>query len=357
MTSKPYFYNRNRRSMQFRGTQCLNCGHPLDRSDIYCPHCSQLNSTKQLSFRDYFAEFLSSILVYDSKIRHTLRDLFRPGLITSNYVKGQRSQYANPFRFFLSVSIIFYLINSLVSTGTSNVDINISDTNGVSDTNSLSKPPAVLISLTKGDTVFAKNIGITHYLSDDALDKLPFFEEKLQRASLYLEYHYKYPEAAPPVALKRLKHANTTKNRWFYSKMIRFKKILQNPQEFSSFLYSKIPFFLFFFTPVFALVFKALYAGKGYSYMEHMIFIFHVFSFIYLIKLLIAFCGIFIETEILDGILIFIVAPVYLYKALRRFYKQRKGKTLLKLALIIFVFFISLNISVLLFIAGSAAVY
>ena len=105
----------SRKSFNHRGTKCLNCGHPLDRSDIYCPHCSQLNSTKHLSFTDFFSEFLSSILVYDSRLRSTLKDLlFRPGVMSQNYIKGQRLKYANPFRFFLSVSIIFFLMKGVL---------------------------------------------------------------------------------------------------------------------------------------------------------------------------------------------------------------------------------------------------
>lgn len=357
MREDAHFYKKNRRSMQYRGTECLNCGHPLDRSDIYCPYCSQLNSRKQLSFKDYLAEFLGSILVYDSRLRHTLRDLFKPGLITKNYVKGQHLKYANPFRFFLSVSIIFYLFKSIVGTTSPNVNIEISDTDQISDSISLKKPPPILISHTKGDTTFAKTIGITHYLSEEKLEELPFVKEKLERASLYLEYHYMNPDTPPLLALKQLKHTNSTKNRWIYYRMVSFKKILQNPQDFYSYLSSKIPFFLFFFTPLFALIFWILYSGKGYSYMEHMIFIFHIFSFVFLIKLFITFCSLFINTEILDGILTILVIPMYFYLAMRRFYQQKRWITVIKTISILFVFSISFFISILLFIAGSAAIY
>src|SRR5690554_1400176 len=109
---------RSRKSRRYRGTECLNCSHPLDRSDVYCPYCSQLNSNKQLSVRDFLAEFLGSVLVYDSRLRHTLRELlFHPGQITRNYVAGQRLKYANPFRFFLSVSIIYFLIKGFFGAG------------------------------------------------------------------------------------------------------------------------------------------------------------------------------------------------------------------------------------------------
>ena len=96
--------------------KCLNCGHPLELTDKYCSNCSQLNSTKQLSINDFFQEFMSSIFTYDSRLRYTIKDLLlKPGTITRNYVNGQRLKYANPFRFFLSVSIIYFILQGFSS--------------------------------------------------------------------------------------------------------------------------------------------------------------------------------------------------------------------------------------------------
>src|SRR5699024_1081454 len=107
--------SKSRKLIQYRGTECLNCGHPLDRSDRFCPYCYQENSNKQLSAKDYLREFIGSILVYDSRLRYTIREIFlKPGLISKNYISGQRMKYANPFRFFLSVSIIYFLLRGIL---------------------------------------------------------------------------------------------------------------------------------------------------------------------------------------------------------------------------------------------------
>ena len=108
--------SNSRKAAKYRGVECLNCGHPLDLSDKYCPYCSQLNSTKQLSFTDFFAEFINSVVSYDSRLRYTVKDLlFKPGTITRNYINGQRLKYANPFRFYLSVSIIYFILQSFIT--------------------------------------------------------------------------------------------------------------------------------------------------------------------------------------------------------------------------------------------------
>ena len=102
--------------INYRGTTCLNCEHPLELSDRYCPYCGQINSVQKLSLGTYFNEFVGSVLNYDSRFRYTIKDLlFKPGTITHDYVNGKRLKYANPFRFFLSISIIFFLLSSLIN--------------------------------------------------------------------------------------------------------------------------------------------------------------------------------------------------------------------------------------------------
>ena len=53
MENKPTVNTKGRYQLQFRGVECLNCGHPLDLSDKYCPNCSQANSVKKLTLRDF----------------------------------------------------------------------------------------------------------------------------------------------------------------------------------------------------------------------------------------------------------------------------------------------------------------
>lgn len=111
MGKKGGLITKGRYALQFRGVKCLNCGHPLDISDKYCPNCSQANSTKKLTLKDFFDEFFSSLLNYDSKLLKTLYALLiHPGSITKDYINGKRISYTNPFRFLLSLAFIYFLL-------------------------------------------------------------------------------------------------------------------------------------------------------------------------------------------------------------------------------------------------------
>ena len=124
-----------------------------------------------------------------------------------------------------------------------------------------------------------------------------------------------------------------------------------------NYVISKIPFFLFFFTPFFALSFWLIYARKKYTYMEHMIFIFHIFSFIFLAMLLFIVPDLIIGSQFLLACLFIFIGPIYFYKALRNFYEQNRALTLIKFVFLNTVFVIGLTFATMIFVAASAAVY
>lgn len=355
--------SRNRKSIRHRGTECLNCKHPLDKSDVYCPYCSQINSKKQLSVIDFISEFVGSILVYDSRLRHTLRDLlFHPGRITKNYTEGQRLKYANPFRFFLSVSIIYFILKGLISfTDETEQEavykISTSKSQIETDQKPSTFPPDIFISSLKGDSLLAKKLDIPNYYSEDFLNSLPYIENQVERSSMYLGYHYRYPSASPAGALGKLQHINSFKNRWIYARMIALKKIYDDTDAFTEYLNNKIPFFLFFFTPFFAIFFWLVYSKKRYTYMEHMIFIFHIFSFAFLLKLLISIPEIIFRSSILNWPIIFLITLIYFYFALKRFYEQSRMHTFIKFVFLSFTFNTGFIIALILFVTGSVALY
>lgn len=384
---------KGRKATVYRGAECLNCKHPLDLSDVYCSYCGQLNTTKSLKLNDFFGEFLGSIITYDSKFRHTIKDLlFRPGVITRNYVKGQRFKYANPFRFFLSVSIIYFIIQGLITTitGESNFFSDDSNNNGANlevvptgdngnifaVNDSIKLDSITRVNAARLDSILDEKLpnqsqidGIIRkaitkdtvpsydYISEVHLDTLNWSIRTVQRFVLYYNF-YKTTEIEDPVtALDSLKHNNTRFNRWAYQKNEAFEQIRKNPTDFLTYLLEKTPFFVFFFTPFYALFFWLIYSKKKYTYMEHMIFIFHIFSFIFLAMLILILPDTLFGTDAFVGILFVLIGPFYFYKAMRNFYKQSRIITILKLLFLNFVFFISANIAAIIFFAITAAMY
>ena len=88
-----------------------------------------------------------------------------------------------------------------------------------------------------------------------------------------------------------------------------------------------------------------------------MVFIFHIFSFIFLALLILIIPNSLIEDSVLNSILFVLVGPFYFYKALRNFYKQGRLVTILKFVFLNIVFVFSATSAALLFFSISAAIY
>lgn len=385
-SNKPVISN-SRKAEKYRGAKCLNCGSPMELSDRYCSYCSQLNTSKQLNLSDFFGEFISSVLTYDSRLRYTIRDLlFRPGIISKNFVKGQRLKYANPFRFFLSVSIIYFLLNSLIVTFSEDASpiFNINRNEKVDSSefdeeeklalekinNSLKKqnlsPILVDSLLTKKDAIDSlarrmeqkTTLNSTYtYYSEAQLDTMGSMEEFVKRFNLYRNFFKEHKITKPEIALDSLNHENTGYNRWVYDKNNSVERIIDDPTGFFNYLIGKIPFFLFFFAPLFAVFFWLFYSRKKYTYLEHLVLIFHLFSFLFLALLLCMIPDVILKSNVFSSILLIFIAPFYIYKSLRNFYEQSRLKTIIKFILLNFVFSISSTIAAIIFFAFTAAIY
>ncbi|MFK5982548.1 MAG: DUF3667 domain-containing protein [Flavobacteriaceae bacterium] len=370
MGSKKLAKEKSRKAAIYKGAECLNCGQPLELTDKYCSNCSQLNSTKQLSINDFFNEFLSSLFTYDSRLRYTIKDLlFKPGMITRNYVAGQRLKYANPFRFYLSVSIIYFILLGFSTSTDSKIKINgqslevpesISGeiTNPTIENNAYFNADSLnreIDSIIKSN---AKEKEDTTYLSETELDSISWLGQVFERTAMYRDFYNETEIKNPEVALDSLKHNKNRLNTWLYSKNNTMDRVTENPAVFMNYMLGKIPFFLFFFAPFFAFFFWILYSRKKYNYMEHLIFIFHIFSFSFLIAIIAYFPDLLLgDSDIVTAIVYLIIGPFYFYKALRNFYKQRRVLTIFKFVVLNIIFFVGSLIAATLFFTATAAIY
>ena len=379
---------KSRRHFKYRSNECLNCKHPLDLSDRFCPYCSQLNSTKQLSLGDFFSELINSIVSYDSRLRFTVKDLlFKPGVITRNFVNGQRLKYANPFRFFLSISIIYFIAATLVSTYItdtrdtfnssltavdgifSNAQLISNDTEAILeehfDFENGAKPSVEQIADTIKKYQALNKINVKDslkkepekYITTKELDTMSWGDKTFEKLDTYISFYDKTKISDPKVALDSLGHDNTKTNRWLYNKNNSIDKIKRDPYGFYTYMVNKIPFFLFFFTPIFALFFWLFYAYEKISYVEHVVFIFHIFSFIFLSMLIALIPDTIIGSQIFMGILFALIGPFYFYKALRNFYKENRFLTIVKFILLNIVFLLGATTVATIFFLLTWAVY
>lgn len=94
---------------------CKNCGGAL--LGRFCHQCSQAGDVHVPTTLELVHELLEGLTHSDSRLWRTLTTLwFRPGKLTTEFVAGRRVAYLPPFRLYLILSIVFFLIASTMHT-------------------------------------------------------------------------------------------------------------------------------------------------------------------------------------------------------------------------------------------------
>ncbi len=100
-----------------RGNKCLNCENDISEDDNFCAQCGQVNDLKKVSLTQYLSAYFDDFLSFDSRLLNTIVALiFKPGYVTKNYVGGKRMSYANPFKLYLHITILFFLLIGIFGT-------------------------------------------------------------------------------------------------------------------------------------------------------------------------------------------------------------------------------------------------
>jgi hypothetical protein len=392
---------RGRYELKFRGTECLNCGHLLDMSDKYCPSCSQANSIKKLTLKDFFDEFLSNLVNYDSKLLATLYAmLIKPGTITKDYIKGRRISYTNPFRFLLTLAFLYFLMVSYGGAFSSIDDLKLDEkmrqTGPLSfsfdDDKTAEEIKNDSIKVEEGldnlfsslDSIKTNNPEIDNNIS--GLDSLGYYikqgEQKKRKNDSLMDanpraYYKKIQADSDSGLLSKMK---------FFFLMIRRDSISsyadakakydiddswntklafnasksslrawRQPGTWLNDTISKLPFVIFFFLPIFTIFIYVVYIRKKYTYTDHLIFSFHNQSLLFILLIL---------SWVIDSIfdwstsgIFLLIFGIYLFQAMRKFYGQGFFKTSIKYLFLNTVFTFLAIITVLLLGIGSVFTY
>jgi len=77
-----------------------------------CPLCGQKRLEREdMSFRHLIGESFLDYFHFDSKFFRTIVPLvLKPGKLSLEFMKGKRKSYVEPFRLFLVISIIYFLL-------------------------------------------------------------------------------------------------------------------------------------------------------------------------------------------------------------------------------------------------------
>ncbi len=292
--------------------ECLNCGAPLQGT--FCHQCGQKDLPRRQDIGDLIINFISSFYSFESKFFKTFGFLlFRPGRMINDYNAGKRESYYHPARMYVFLSFVFFLVLSVIPDE-EKIDL-------TADGKALSNEEKTLLTL--------DSLSLQH----DSVNWGGYDPKSL--------VEYDSIENLKPVEAR-----DGALERYFTEKFIKLKQESGDDDKtilkrfFDAFL-ENIPRMIFLLLPVFALILKLLYIRRDFYYSEHLVLSVIIYDFMYLTGTVGLLCSLVSWLKWMPTVLM-LWGLFYLYKSMRRVYKQSRTKTVLKFFLLNSIFLFSL---------------
>lgn len=325
----------------YENVVCANCKTQF--SGRYCPNCGQALKEYDKPFSFVFYNFLGDFFAFDMRFFRTLVALlFKPGFLSKEYIEGRRVKFAPPFRIFVFASfVLFLMLQTYTNRGLTTVlDADIKtgeqslDSILVVSADSLANAMAQEMNEEElaATNLFLQEKGIS--IDSAAAEKLGI---NLNLESFRDTKDLRHGLAKVAVILEEnLEKEEDAEQRVKLREQIR---LCRSPEQAMAKILEYISWAFFLLLPLFALLLKLMYIRRKQNYMRHLIFSIHIHAFIYIVMILIIGLYLIIpgNLEVITLLIIFAL-PIYTVVAMKRFYNQRVGKTIMKFFAISFLY-------------------
>ncbi len=324
-----------------RPRNCLNCGVAVSPENVFCGQCGQENEVTPVSFAGLVREGWDEFIKVDKKLLATLGLLlFRPGYLTGEYVRGRRVAYISPFKLYVAVSALFFLVFGLLvpfdRLNTINAKLDTAARKIAAQTKKRDKPAGVRLfsdGVVIGTNDTDKERGFPEAWQEFRNAPIQFFGREIAWSQLpptvseYRDNEVEKPAAKRDAPLLHL----------FKERLIRFRS---DPAGAAKSLFSTgLPFLLLIQLPLFAAFMRLIYFRQRRLYVEHLIFLLHTHAFFFLLFGTVCTADVLAQSLGQSGmtldlsitwILLTAAVTIYNLLAYKRFYGQGWGKTLVK---------------------------
>jgi hypothetical protein len=341
---------------------CANCGQPL--AGEYCAACGQRHEPHVHTVGHFASEAFESISHADSRLWRTLLYLLtKPGFLTREFFDGRRVRYLPPFRLYLVISVLFFIVVGL-GGGEGGAEIE------------KPKTPEEIAAVNAVAEQFAT--GNIAGMSDDARTRVAEQLRALaakQKAELDAKQAVAAGRAPPPLPetdgdpepgdvdimtgdgvqngvtsfcedFTRANAQDKTPATGNRASVLRWCERFEErgPSAIGEGIAHNIPRAMFVFLPLLALCMKLMYWRPKRYYVEHLLFLVHNHAFVFLIMALAMGVGMIPGVGDYAWILywaVFLYMAWYIYRAMRNVYQQGRGITVLKYLALGYLYFVA----------------
>jgi hypothetical protein len=318
---------------------CLNCGTRLRGQ--YCGSCGQRSRNRLISIWQLLREAFGDLLELDSRLWRTLLPLLvRPGRLTRDYLEGRRARYMPPFRSYLVLSVVFFVVAffdpqddlSLFfepepePTAEEIAELAEEAASDAAEAEEIRNAALEQLEALEAEGKISADI-VEEFVEEDGNFNVSFNEDGSQNGMFgdCENATISDEEDMPEWVKKRFSDDRI--------KQICERNKLRGNENFADAMLDNVPIALIVLLPLMALVLKVLYPLSRRYFVEHLLFFVHFHAFFFLILILqILFARLAgllgPEDGVIDTISTLILVatsfyiPVYLYKAMRHVYGQ-----------------------------------
>lgn len=308
--------------------QCLNCGATLRGQ--YCWNCGQRGNTRLISLGELIRDAFGDMFELDSRLWRTLIPLVaKPGHLTAEYLRGRRARFMPPFRMYLVLSFLFFLLSQMLGDGpgvTINEDTNqgfqdgfnetgedeLADTLVAVDSPAADNPEDAAVEPTADD---AEASAAADAAAEEADGTPCDFEEPNEIGIAWIDRQFPLDRQQRICEDVFRDKGKRLIERWIDNAPVAALAVL----------------------PLMALLLKAIYPLSRRYYVEHLLMLVHYHSFLFLLwSLGLTFNALALAVSVPEGIVIainvlgWLFVPVYLYRSIRAVYGQGRIASLLK---------------------------
>ncbi len=310
---------------------CLNCGARLRGQ--YCGTCGQRSRSRLISLWELISDAFGDLFEIDSRLWQTLVPLLiRPGRLTHDYLQGRRARYMPPFRMYLVLSLLFFVIaffdpNDELGLLFEPEPETTAAQEAAETADAAEQAQEVIDELTEQGIITEDELPTELKIDENGFRFT--FDEDGTEAESDCDVDASDLEELPGWLARRL----TVERLQRMCESIR----LDDGKGLKDNLVDNIPAALIVLLPLMAFVLKALYPLSKRYYVEHLLFFVHFHAFFFLILtlqiLFMRLCsrlGIPEEIATLTIVVTSFYIAIYLFVAMRRVYGQGRIITFLK---------------------------
>ena len=333
---------------QRKEKDCLNCGTEV--IGRYCHVCGQENLEPKENFWHLITHFFYDFTHFDGKFFSTLKYLIiKPGFVSSEYVKGKRASFLHPIRMYIFTSAFFFIIFFwMVSLG--DVDFTQKKYIGQDSVSWVNTQELALRGAESQEDSLEilevlrrvkSGMSIDSALKETSGVRFTFDSVEYSSVAEYDSVQRSLPQEKRDNWLeKRIRKREIVITEKYSGDRTRFWKDVLN-----NFIH-QFPKLFFISLPIFAFLLKLLYIRrKKFYYVDHAIFSIHLYIFSFILFLLVL-CVDKLKDSFPSAVwgwiafFLWLYWLFYVYKAMRNFYRQSRGKTILKYLLLNFAAFL-----------------